>query len=414
MNETASKHPAALCPIPRTGLRGSSGIILYLLLTLASATIGIGICTYFGVSELWQLIAEGVSGVALVLFIIHLWRISRHVKGLRPIILVLAILLVLAAESLIPAAILMSLIFAVGEGSVLLAIAPGKQAVWFPLVPLVAFGIALLFGQNLVGAAASLLPFPAMLILAIATRNSAAREDGLTRVGVICATSAAFGATLLALAALGLFRALGSLTPETLTAFLESLRTAAIEAIVGMEVPEELSEFTSRENAELLVNSVVNLLPGYAVVLINLLSVVAQFVQHAGLVSFGFGESITDRVRVFRMSLMSCLVFTIAYFMVIFSNAEASTLPATVAQNIYLVLLPGLSFAGMLRLFSIMTRRGPGGMGCLFYFIILVPILFVVAPVILAIVEVVGHIVSLISSRLKPPSDNDSAPTDRE
>ncbi len=415
MNETRTPGTttAPLIPIPRTGLRGSAGIILYILITLSAATVGIGVCALRGVSTLWVNIAEILSGVTLVLLIIHLFRVSRRIKGLMPVLIILSVFIVYISESLIPAAILLSLLFAIGEGAVLLAVTPKKQLLWFPLVPVAAFVLSAAFSRDLVGAAAALFPFPAMMILAAGTRNSAAREDGLTRVGVLCATSAACAVSLLLLAALWLYTALGSLTPAVLTEALESLRSAAIESIMNLDVPPELSELISQESAENMINSVINLLPAYLVVALNLLATVAQFIQHAGLVTFGFGESVTDRVRLFRMSLISCLVFTVAYVIVIFTGTERSTLAGTVAQNVYLILLPGLAFAGMLRLLGSLTRRGTRGMGCLFYLIVFVPLLFFIAPVILAIVEVIGHIGSLILSRLTPPKD-DSDPFDGE
>ena len=79
----------------------------------------------------------------------------------------------------------------------------------------------------------------------------------------------------------------------------------------------------------------------------------------------------------------------------------------TVAQNVTIILLPGLALAGMLRTTRGLVRRGSRGMGCLFFFIILIPCLMVIAPYVMAAVEVIGNIVSAIASALNPP-DNDS------
>jgi hypothetical protein len=138
---------------------------------------------------------------------------------------------------------------------------------------------------------------------------------------------------------------------------------------------------------------------------VNLISAVAQMIQHATLRVFGYDECLTERVRTFRMSLISCLVFLVAYFIFFAEGQESSTLTGTVAQNIYMILLPGLALAGLIRLTSALTRKGPRGMGCLFYLILILPCLFIFAPFVLAAAEVIGHIFSAVTSAIKPRDD---------
>lgn len=408
-NSGKSPNPQApLRPIPRTGLRGSAGIILHVLLFFAAASVGIGICAMRTTSQLERNIAEGFAVASLLLLFLHLWRSARRAKGVLPILILTAgFLFYLTDYSFIPPAVLIGLIFAVGEGSVLLAVQPRRRLMWFLLVPIAAYGATVLISFDPLGAVAALIPFPAMLVLALATRHSAGREDGLTRVGVICATSLTLGLSLGAMLALTLFRRLGSLSVEALSGAMESFRAAAIEAITQMEVPGELKELVSLENATNMVNSFINLLPGYAVMMVNLIAAVCQFIQHAGLVAFGFGESITDRVRVFRMSTVSCLVFLLAYVVLLISGTEKSTLAGTVSQNIYTVLMPGMAFAGLLRLAAGISRRGMRGMGCMFFLVLFIPLLFIMAPLVLAVVELGGRFSTWLAGKFKPPEDDD-------
>ena len=77
------------------------------------------------------------------------------------------------------------------------------------------------------------------------------------------------------------------------------------------------------------------------------------------------------------------------------------------AQNIYIILLPGLAMAGMLRITKGLVRKGPRGMGCLFFVIILIPCLLLFVPFVFAAFEVIGHIFSSLTAAIKPPDDND-------
>ncbi len=410
---SAQTTPASPCPIPRAGLPRPSGILLIALLTLASIMIGLGVTAMSTpLPKPLGIVTEIVAFATLALLALHLWRACRTAKGIIPVLVLISLFLVYATESLVLAALLIALVFMLGEGSMVLAVLPRRQAVLLPLIPLAAYALTAALTRDLIGAAFCLLPFPATLALARGTRQSAEREDGLTRVGVICATSLTFGLTALALIDLLLYRRLGSLDSTVLLEALEAFRTACIDEIVALPMPDgvtdvvDFEKFTSPENAADIVNSALNLMPGCLVVLINLTVAIAQVIQHATLRAFGFGASITDRVKTFRMSLISCLVFVVACFMVLLGDSEISTLPGTVAQNIYLILLPGLALAGLLRIVASLARRGAGGFGCLFYLFILIPCLLFTAPVVLALIEVIGHIFSSITSRLKPPDDD--------
>ena len=196
---------------------------------------------------------------------------------------------------------------------------------------------------------------------------------------------------------------------------MEALRTAMIHQITSAEIPEglapemvaEMEAMLTYANAQNMVNSVFNLLPAIFVVMVNLISAGVQVLQHASLRAFGFGESVTDRVRAFRMSLISCIVFLIAYLVSFLESGDTSTLAGTVAQNIYVIFMPGLALAGMLRLIGGLTRKGVRGMGCLFYVLILIPCLLIFAPFVLAAVEVIGHIYTAIISAFRSPDDDD-------
>ena len=412
-SEPAKSPASPLCPIPRDRLGGAPCILLFALVTIASAMVGIGLFTA-GSAEAETGITRYISIGVMLLLAVFLWRYTHTSKGLLPVLILTGIVVFYFTSSLALTASLLALLFAVSEGAFLVATLSRRQLCWFPLVAILAFAAALAVTRDPFSAAAALVPFPAMLALALGTRSSAAKEDGMTRVGVICATSLALGVTLLAAIALLVFHQLGTLSLDALAAEVEALREALINDITSAKIPEgmdpemvaELEKLLTYSSARNMVNSVFNLLPALFVVAVNIISAVAQMILHSTLRVFGFEESLTDRVRAFRMSLISCLVFLAAYFVFFTESEDASTLAGTVAQNIYMILMPGLALAGMIRITGALTRKGPRGLGCLFYIILIIPCLFIFAPFVLAACEVIGHIFTAITSAIKP-NDND-------
>jgi hypothetical protein len=249
----------------------------------------------------------------------------------------------------------------------------------------------------------------------VGTRRSAEREDGPNRVGVICGTALAFGLSATALCAVALYRTLGSLHPAVLAEALEELRLALIAEIHALPMPEGLTpdlvekwkEMTTYAAAENTVNSVMNLLPAICVVAVLILSTACQSVQHAALRALNLEECVTDRVKAFEMSLLSCVVFLVSYLAVFLSDSAATSPWDTLAQNLYIILMPGLALAGLLRLTRSLTKKGRRAMGCLFYVVALAFCLLFFAPFILAAVEVIGHIFEAITAKLKPSRDSD-------
>lgn len=408
--------PRPLCPIPRSGVQGPSGILLYLLLLLSAATVGIGICAMRTTSEPEVQIAEGISAVALLLLTVYLWKVTRTARMIVPILAIAGVFLVYLTNSLIPTAVLVSLIFAVSEGSFLVAVQPKNKLAVLLTLPVLAYAATLLLSRDPAGSVAALIPFPAIPVLAWGTRRSAASEDGITRVGVICATSLALGLSLGGMILFSVYRYVGSLDPATLTEALEAFRENLILQITSTEFPTEgmtpeqiaeIREMLSYANVSNTVDSCFNVLPGIAVVAVNLLAAVVQIIQHASLRAFGFEASITDRVKAFRMSLLSCIAFLAAYLIAMLEDTAVTTLAGTVAQNIYIILMPGLALAGMLRLTSGLVSKGPQKLGCLFYFVFLIPCFVLFAPFVFAAIEVISHIFTSVTSAIKPPEDPD-------
>lgn len=417
LNSSASPGTAPLCPIPRKGIDGSAGVILHIFLLVAALLVGVSVIAsspYPAVASF----AEIFSAAGILLLAFHLWRITRTARAMLPLFVVAGVFLTYLSGSILPAGAFCGLIFILSEGSLLIAVQPKSRLLWLPLIPIAAFAVTALLSRDLLSAASVLLPWPAAIVLAQGTRSSAGKEDGPTRVGVICAASLAFGLTSATLVALTLLRALGSLSPEVLVASLEEFREALTLEIVSQELPAGLhpetvtlmKEMLTYDNVRNLIDSAINLTPGILTAVTLILIAACQTVLHAALRTFGMERSITDRVKAFRMSLLSCLVFTAAGILMFLDRGAYSTFSGTVAQNVFIILLPGLALAGLLRLVRGLTANGTRNVGCLFYLVLLFFGFLVFAPYLLAAVEVIGHVFSAAAEKLKPDEDDDGSP----
>ena len=409
-NRSGAATKPTLVPIPRDGIKGAPGVILHVLLALASVMIPIGIDSLRYAPVLSEDVLDVLSLAVILILGFSLLRICSSVRGFTPLLLIGGGVLVLVGLPLPTVALLLSLLYATGVGSLLLAVASRKEAPFFPLVLLGAYAVSLALCRDAAFALLCLLPYPAAAALAIGTRSSASKEDGLTRVGVICATSLVLGLSVTLAAYVALDRMLGGLTADALRDWIEGIRTTMISTILAVRdaLPEgTLNTATfDAETVTNVVNAAFNILPGTLIVLLNVTVALSQLILHAGLATFGHGASITERVRVFRMSVVSAVVFLLGYIVaLVASGGSGSTLVGVVAENIVTILQPGLALCGLLRLVAGFGRRAAAGRGGCAIFLLIIPCLFLSIPVVLAIYESIAAVVTPILARRKTPKD---------
>lgn len=404
--------PSTPVPIPRTGISGAPNIFLHLLLGLTSAFVPVGIASALGASRLPSVAAELLSAALLALLAAYFIRTGKLAgkssRGLLPILGFVAVFLIYMTQSAITAAVSISVIFFVGEGAVLLATQTKKNAVWLPLIPLAALALSLILCKSADVALLCLLPLPAALALAFGTRSSAAKDTGLTRVGVICLTSLCLGIAALGFIAWFLYQAMGTLELSAIQDLVNNLHTELIQSIMDVHFETKEGITYPFEGQETLVSNAVtltmNLLPAIGVVLCNVAAAISQMVALSGLTAYGFGASITDHVRVYRISAVSSFVFLVASVVSLVANAETTTLVGTVAENFTVILLPGLALAGFIRLVVTLARKGCAP-GCLIF--ILIFFLSGVAIAVLAGYEAISSVFGPLIARLKPPKHDD-------
>lgn len=410
MTPTTPKNatpPPTAVPIPRKGIAGVPGVLLYVLLTLSALMLPLGVSVLTGTSFFKAQGAEAVFLIYLILLGFYFSRtgklVGKGTRGITPLLILSAFLSYGVIGSIIPAAIAFSLFFAIGEGAVLTAAANRLQGWLCLLIPTISFGLALFLCRDLGVAALVLLPCPAALTLAFGTRSSAGKDTGLTRVGVICATSLAFGVTLLAFSAWYLYEALGTLTISALKDLLDSIRQALIEALKSYEITQGDTVILSLADKEAevtnAVNSMINTLPATLVVLCNVVAAFSQMIALSGLRAYGFGSSVTDRVKDFRISLVSAVIFLLSWLVALIAVGDnnASTLIGTVAENFFIVLTPGLALAGIFRFARTMATR----MGCGFFLLMALACFVLYIPAIVALYESVSLILTPVFAKRK-------------
>lgn len=404
-------QPAREIPLPlqRRGIPAAPRWLLAILSALSAATVAVGLAYMAGSLPLSDTVMELISVIMGGLLLVFLFRILRTQRWLTPLLLLLGMAQFSLTGSFLLAAMLISLLAAIGFSAVLLAVSERETLTRLAFIPLAAYGLALVLCRDPLLSLVALVPFPAAAALALSTRAASKREDAPGRVGIICLTSLCLGAATLALVALLLYRHLGSLSPAHLRDWLEGLRSSMAHTL--MDTTQQLADLFAAEGqtspiavlteAQALdaVNSVINLCPGLAVVLCNISAALAQGILLGELAAFGYGESVKGRVRLFRMSLMSGVVFLVACIVTLIT-ASGESLAGTVAENIFLILEPGLLLAGILRFSQGMLRRRQG---CLVF--LLLPLLVAFAAPLVAAYGALAPLLSALLAKLKPPAD---------
>lgn len=408
-------HPPL--PLARRGLPTQPLWLLSIVTALSAAMLTGGVSYLSGSCQLNAVAMEILSAAMCVLILFCLFRIRKSCRWLAPLLLIIGGLLYAACGSFSLSAMMLSLPAAVGFSALLLAVSEKQVLSRLAFIPLAAYGLSLILCRDPLLSLVSLLPFPAAAALAFGTRAAAdGREDAPGRVGVICLTSLCLGVCTVGVVLLLLGRHLGTLSPAHLSAWLEELRTSLSRAIVEViqqvvdTLPEQANGQTvlvtvpTEEEARNIVNSFINIFPGMAIALCNILAALCQVVLYNGLSAFGYATSLCGRIRLLRMSVMSCVVFLLAAIITTVTSftSQDSTLVGTVAQNISLILQPGLLLIGVLRIFTRPARRG----GCLsFLLFLMLPFLLLYASPLVAAYAAVATILDAILSRVRPPED---------
>ena len=337
--------------------------LLLLLLLVASVAIPFSGYMLTSPSHLSAELSNGIAAIVSVILAVYLGRSCRATKGILPLIVFFGIMIFMSMGSVIPALAILSLLFVISEGALLLTVSPKKDIPLFIILPVAAYGISFaICGFDPVIAILSLIPIPTAVTLSLSTRSTG-KKDGLTRTGAICATAFCLGATLTVGIVALLYAALGSLSADAVLGFVNELRTELIRALasISFENAGEVFKPFTEELAADYVNSAFNILPGSAVTAVAVFAFFANTVLLGALRTAGFIERPVKRMFNFTMSIISAVVYAVAFIILLIDSTNASSsLEGTVANNIAIIFQPGLALCGIESLTKLLVEKKQG------------------------------------------------------
>ena len=293
------------------------------------------------------------------------------------------------------AALICSIIMTVGVGSYLFA---KVRSPFIPAVIPAAYLIAFLFGRDPITAFLSLVAFPAAFVLAWAMNKKA------DRLSAICYTSATLIASGVVALVIWIAVENGGLADNvfvgTADKFFDRLVVYYTEQYA--ELAARYEEFglsavaygLSPEDAKSYAIAVYGIIPALAVVAVNAVSFIA-FQINTSLISIVEKTKMLISKRLeFSMSWISAVVFIVAGIVMLYNSYAGNETVALIAQNIYLILLPGLVLTAVLLLLG----KRENGRSHIFLLIGLILIAFNSPSAALTIAGIVGSVTVIISA----------------
>lgn len=250
---------------------------------------------------------------------------------------------------------------AIGVGAFTIRMLGKRSPLFLLLLPL-SYLVSLLFGGSFSAALLTVTVFPASYVCAYFTKSKK------TRLASICAISASLGilaAGFLAAYVLNTYTGTAPFSDaaQDLFDFLlkyytdEHLRLAEKYAQAGID-PSLLG--LTAYDAKLYAISVFGIVPSLALILLNGIS----FVSHRVNITLLDNAELIGRADlvnlVFTMSPVSAMLYIAAFLVMTFasySSGNAAEITGLIAQNIYLILLPGLTLTGIMFLIARITKR---------------------------------------------------------
>jgi hypothetical protein len=243
----------------------------------------------------------------------------------------------------LPAAFVAIVFGSCGGVLLLLSAKTAKEKAALALLPSVAYGAALLLGASPLAALAVLLPLPCAVVAAAAVRRCMAFTPA------VLALSLAVGGGLLAVLLVSLALN-GLLDLSLLPSFLDTVGDAliaTIDEVVALYAETGITVEISETAIRNLLASFVNLSPA----LFALCAMVtAYFIWRTlaiWLVSFGVLPRLPRLLVAPTMSVTAAALFLLSYLVALIANAETATPVGAVAQNLALILEPGLAMVGV-------------------------------------------------------------------
>ncbi len=348
-------------------------------------------------------VAMPVVGIAICA------KLTAGIKPLVPYCVITAIILLMGADISVSSAIaVMMLLFAAT------AYLLRNKFWWLSVLACAAtFAITYLLTESLLLALVSIACFPVSVALYLSF------EKKQQRVGAVCSMSVTLGVTLALLFLAFIYKAEGSISFEILRNFFDGLKSELIVTITDAVVAasEQLEAAISTPDALAITTSAVTLVFNLLPAVVTILLFIISYVTHSLYISV-ISHTVEDNKEIihaisFKMSVTSAILFLVAFFAALILDYEGQGLYAAAAQNIYMILFPGLSLITFGFIGGLSKRRGASCLTSLIYFAILGLILFIpgvaaeIAAAVISISAFVGAVLVIISAVKSKMNNND-------
>lgn len=302
-----------------------------------------------------------------------------------------AMLLFSASGSMMLPAVFFAIVFGGACGAMLLLSAKAPSDTVLVLLPVGAYLGALLLGATPLAALLTLLPLPVALVAMLGVRRCIPFTPmvvALTAaicVGFLTATGAALASLDLLDASLlpGFLASLG----DELIATLEEAKALYAETGITIEISE-----TAIRN---LLAELINLSPAIFIIVCMVTAYFTWRTLAVLLVSFGALPRLPRVLVTPTMSVIAAILFLAAHLAALIANAKTATPFGAVAQNLALILEPGLALVGLGQL---LRRNAPRSCFSILALITLVYLVWVNPATALAVAALYGAIHVLITS----------------
>ncbi len=264
-------------------------------------------------------------------------------------------------------------------------------------LPVAALVIVTLVTGRMMSALLSLATLPASIILSYSVKNK------LSRISAVCRISAGICLSAVLIAAVGIYRYAGELSVRVVLELIDSARAALIAIMdetltdVGAVLRMDLGVLGIENFAETAVSALFNLLPAMIITVSN----ICAYVIHSLYLSANF---LADRNKskdalpmfAFDMSLASAIIYVASLVLSLVLTAPSLAIYGTAAQNLLLILAPGLILTALAGIRMLTVRKGPSCFGTLAY-MLLVFMLLSFSPIVIMATALGGAILIIVS-----------------
>ncbi len=292
-------------------------------------------------------------------------------------------------------------------------------ALTMALLPAVSVITVYLASRQGLGVALAILPVPVACTLTWCTRKK------LSRVPAICRLSCCISLCVLAIALCIVYMLAGEISISAIRSLIDSARTALVAMLDGALMQMELllgeslsalggidlSSFTKT-----LAASVFNLLPAIVITVANILA----YLVHSLALSVEYGRVLPETLAKdsperreiaeqmsFDMSLVSAIVYIASLVLAFLFVTEKTALYGTAAENLLLILAPGLVLTAISGVRALSMQKGPSCLGTLVY----IGLIFMVAslsPIVIMAVALGGAVLIIMAHIAKHRHDSQS------